>query len=176
MSCNSAKCRAFRHINQLNKVMNELVIEKKISLYKLNDIIITAIEGGSNYWYFISPHAEAIINCHRFQKIAEDGAVIEVPEKNCFSEAILPAVLSGKSIDIHDVEEVADTGDEEELWPAPIGKLSYESIYNGIKAMEKDNRPELKALYYGDDSDSEYDADTADVIFQYITLGEIVYG
>lgn len=134
--------------------MEKLVFktEKEVNLENLNDIIITAIEGGSNYWYFLDREACKIIDQNR-----------GTPANLCFSEGILPAIMAGEEIPVHDIEDAGNP---------PLGHLSLLSIKSGIEKMMKDGRPEVNILF---DEEPDYDAGDADVIFQYFVMGEIVF-
>ena len=125
--------------------------EHVIDMDMLNDVIVSAIEGGSNYWYFIAEEAYKTI-----KKYQKDG--------KCFSESILPAILAGEKIDIHDLEE------QDEV----IGTISLETLQERLQKMADDCRPEISIIYQY--SDDDYDANDADVIFQYLCMGEIVFG
>jgi len=146
--------------------MNNFIVNIKheIPLKTLNDFIITAIEGGSNYWYLIHSKSNSIIRKYVGKYVPEIHGD-ETFFMKCFSEAILPAVMDGNTLEIFDLE------DPDGL---PVGKLSMASIQHGINMMAKEGRPELAKLTDSDNED--FDAGDADVVFQYITLGEIVYG
>lgn len=143
--------------------MEKITIEREINLQLLNDAIITAVEGGSNYWYLFKEPACDIIEKYKGKYIpeihGENGALVW-----CFSESILPAIMAGETIPIHDIEE--EEG-------GPVGHLSLAKLKYGIAKMATDNRSELNCLF---DENQIADANDADVIFQYICLGEIVYG
>jgi hypothetical protein len=166
----------------ISKLLNppEFKITIPIPLSTLNDFIITAIEGGSNYWYLFGEEATKQIEKYMGVCVPEihgqltadflADKAIKPDVKNAgttfygtFSEAVLVAVISGEAIKVHDVLDVAGP---------PVGILSIESIERGFNKMVEDKRPELYKLLDGED----YDANDADVVFQYITLGEIVYG
>jgi len=141
----------------------QVMLTVEVSLRMLNDMIITAIEGGSNYWYLLKEKATAQIQKY------EGKFIPEIHDNKdtffgAFAEAILPAVIGGEVIEIHDIEDPDGQ---------PIGKLSWESIKKGIHEMSK-NHPLVLALLINPESD--FDAADADAIFQYIILGEIVYG
>ena len=112
-----------------------------------NDLIITAIEGGSNYWYFLDNEACDIINQYKDKGMA-------------FSEAILPAINDENKIPIHDCE----TGDL-------LGYLSKESIEKGEESMYKEFSD-----HFSNSLNENWDAETADVWFQLCVMGELVYG
>jgi len=127
-------------------------IEKEISREILENIFVTAIEGGSNYWYYIP--------------IKERKAIREVVSKEedpYFSTALMTAVLDrGLSVDIHDAE------DNEEV----LGTLSLSSIVDGLQGLaDSDNAQHLM-----DELMQTGDAITSDVCFQYMVMGEIIFG
>ena len=115
----------------------------------LENVFVTAIEGGSNYWYAIPDSACDII------KSIEPNAPISV--------GLFRTVMKHRiGIDIHDVEE-------DDL----LGTLSYNKIKERLHSAhdDEDVMRHLMAIVSDD-----YDADSADVVFQYLVMGEIVYG
>lgn len=73
----------------------------------VEDILITAMEGGSNYWYYLDTA----------------GKVFERSPEKSLTEDIITAVLEkGEEFDIYDIEE------EDQV----LGKLSRENIERGI--------------------------------------------
>lgn len=146
----------------MDKVTILIKSERVISLPKLNDIITTAVEGGSNYWYLFNEKADKIIRAYKGKQVPE---IHETCFYGTFSEAILPAIMAGEQIPVHDIEE-----SEEQ-----IGILSLENLQTRLQKMADDKRSELEFIYE-DSDDDDYDASDADVIFQYLCLGEIVYG
>ena len=116
----------------------------------VKDAIVGAIEGGSNYWYYMP---EVSINHVRYKASKEDFP--------CFSEALGEAVYKGGEIIVRDAE------DDNEV----LGTLSIESINKGLYRMVSEGREELADMREGND-----DAETHDVLFQYFVMGEIVFG
>ena len=115
-------------------------IEIEIKDEDIVDVLTTALEGGSNYWYYLP-------DVSMTEKIGF--------EKLCVSEKIIVAALKGEQIPVHDLEN------EEDL----LGYLSKENIERGIKLFLAD----------GYSFDAAMDADEADVLFQFIVMGEIVF-
>lgn len=113
-------------------------ITREIEDSDIVDSIVTALEGGSNYWY------ELKIDTKDF------GNLDKAP-----SERIVLAALSGYNIHVFDVEEGNYLGD-----------LNKETIERGIKLFIQNHG----------NFDPAMDADDADKLFQYIVMGEIVYG
>lgn len=119
----------------------------------IENIFVTAIEGGSNHWYFVGDEAhEAIRNA------------VPVEDEPSFSMALLKAVLDyGVKVDIHDIEN------ENTL----LGTISRSTIYE-----------RLWGLFYDEGYDwaldaelnENGDADTSDIVFQYIVMGEVPFG
>ena len=117
----------------------------------LEDVFVTAIEGGSNYWYFLSDDAVRLIR-----------KAVPREEEPCISVATYKAVMRGVEVPIHDAE------DEEEQ----IGLISLETMQDRLQALI--NSGDKWAL--DRHMDEEGDADSADVVFQYLAMGEAVYG
>lgn len=115
----------------------------------LEDIFVTAIEGGCNYWLCFN---EDDIN-----KIRSDGKP--------FAIALLDAVIDGMEIPLYDVNDGS--------FDQKIGTLSLTRIMDGINNMIKDP---VNSKFLENILNETYDAADADCVFQYLTLGEIVYG
>ena len=118
----------------------KIVIMKK---EMIECLIISALEGGSNYWYFLP-----------------DLSMVERREGFCLTEDIVHAVDQGLIIPVHDIE----TGE-------PLGFISKHGIKKAVKLMH-DNHPR----HYADVLYESYDAITADVFFQLVVMGDVVYG
>jgi hypothetical protein len=110
------------------------------------DLLITALEGGSNYWYYLP-------DLSMTKKYREEGQAT--------SERIFKAAMSGEIIPVHDAEN------EEEF----LGNISKENFIKAETLM-KENSPQHYANAISENSDAE----TADVWFQYVVLGEITFG
>jgi hypothetical protein len=89
------------------------------------DAVITALEGGSNYWYFLP-----------------DVSMVEKDSNYALSERILRAVIfKGECISVTD----AETTDV-------LGEISIESIERGIELYEEE-REEFDAAMDADEAD-----------------------
>jgi len=127
-------------------------LEIELSREVLEDVFVTALEGGSNYWYFLSEDAIKRIR----------GAVSRT-EDPILSTAILKAVLDhGIEVAINDVES-----EEEE-----IGWISKETMQERLQDLyNSDYRWALESHMEGNG-----DSESADIVFQYIVIGEAIYG
>jgi hypothetical protein len=130
----------------------ELAINQSIDRDTLENIFVTALEGGSNYWYYIP--TESILAIRQAVPKSVDPYL---------STAILKAILD------HDVDvQICDAEDEDEV----VGLISKSTMQQRLQKMwDSPNREILKA-----EIDGQGDADTSDVVFQYIAMGEVVYG
>ena len=140
----------------ITKNLNQMKfnIQREVSRDVLENIFITALEGGSNYWYYINPE-----NCKKIR-----DAVSREDEKD-FSIAFAKAVLDKDiSVEIHDIEDMEN--DE------PIGVINEESIRVGLQTMIDEG--DGWALF--DEIAEQGDAQSSDMCFQYMALGEVVYG
>lgn len=118
----------------------------------LENIFVTAIEGGSNYWYFI--------NDENHEKIRR---AVPIEKEACFSTALFRAVYDEAfDIDVHDVENP----DEK------VGTLSVRSMFERLDNLLQDDDYKWALLA---EIDEQGDAETSDVVFQYLAIGEVVY-
>ena len=130
----------------------EITIKQTISREVLEDIFVTALEGGSNYWYYLPE--ESI-------KAIRDA--VPKSEDPYLSTAILKAILD------HNVKVlVNDAEDEDEL----IGMITRGTMQARLQLLsDSDSRWALESHVREDG-----DASSADVVFQYLAMGEVVYG
>jgi hypothetical protein len=128
-----------------------MTIDIKIKIERdiLENIFITALEGGSNYWYYL--------NKENYMK-AKNSCGLGVPSENVFS------AVYDKGIDI----EIHDAEDEDEL----LGTISKATLEPRLQKMVDDGFGHALMS----EINEEGDAETSDMIFQYIVMGEIVYG
>lgn len=130
----------------------EIKIETIVPREILENVCITSLEGGSNYWYYLSSNAIKIIR----------NAVPKSVD-SYLSTAILKAVLD------HNVEvPINDVEDEEET----LGYLSAKTLQERIQALATSD--DSWALH--NELKEEGDASSSDIVFQYMVLGEVVYG
>ena len=132
-----------------------MTIDLKLDVSRevLESIFITAIEGGSNYWYYIGEEAVKAINnvCPRASGMA-------------FSERVFTAVHDyGVEVALHDIEDI----DGE-----PIGMLSKDTFKERLERCA--NEGAMWALQQ--EIDEQGDATTSDAVFQYLALNDLVYG
>lgn len=115
------------------------------------NLVVSALEGGSNYWYYLTERAVKIVDkfCPADKK--------DEP----FSIRFWAAIKAGASIPVNDVENVKHN----------LGKISLASIEKGEQILA-----DKYFSHFADIMDENDDATTADVWFQLCTLGEIVYG
>ena len=144
--------------------MEEITVKFKIPLDHVNDIVITALEGGSNYWYLLKEDATEILDRYKGQY----EPLIHGNRKELFYgyrvEAVLPAIMAGETIPIHD---------EEDPNGPVIGSFSLDNMKKGFEIMAEKYPDYLRMVL---DEDADYDAGDADAIVQLLTLGEITYG
>jgi hypothetical protein len=151
--------------------METMTIETKITITNeaIESMLVTAIEGGSNYWY-------------EFNTSDLNDAIIwlkkEIDAKRLVrNESIhyywMDAMLQGypNPIPVYDTEEVYGSIDYEEF--EPVGFLSMENIKKGLEKASVEYTDRFRQFF------PEYvsgDADDADVLFQLVCLDDVVYG
>jgi hypothetical protein len=121
---------------------------KKITKQDIIDLFVTALEGGSNYWYYIP-------------KIPAGVRQIKTETGMATSEAIGEYILRGGNIQINDAE------DEEEV----LGTVDMTSLLEAIDLLKSDYTHAYENII-----DEEYDADDADIFFQIAVMGEVTFG
>ena len=119
-------------------------VELNIEDQDIIDVLITALEGGSNYWYNL-PELD-MVKCHQY------------PNKSfAISEKVGKAVL-----EYNEVIPVYDIEDEDNH----LGDISQNNIKRGLQLFINDNRCWIPDM----------DAEQADIFFQFVVMGELIYG
>ena len=129
----------------------EISIKKTIKKQILENVIIGALEGGSNYWYCIGDIDKT--NFRRGISMAEN--IAEQLYTN--AEFKLP---------IYDIESAEDPEEMDFL-----GDVTNASVVKAFELMA-DKYPEFLERIL----DESGDADDDDVFFQLATMGEVIYG
>ena len=128
-----------------------ITIKREMDYDSFEDMIVTALEGGSNYWYSLD-----LNNSIGFiKKYADDRRPMTI--------RIADALYNNEDSSV----VVLDTEDEEET----LGTLTYQSVRKTLENFPKDHQWALDNVLNGD-----CDANDADVVFQVLVMGEVVYG
>jgi hypothetical protein len=133
----------------MESISVSLLIEPSI----LENIFITALEGGSNYWLGIQ-----FEDLQKIQQLYSSEGV-----KTPSSVAIFRAVMQkGVEIPIFDIEE-------NDL----LGTISKQNIINGLQKLINDENYQYSLF---NEIAGDGDADTSDACMQYFVLGEVIFG
>ena len=128
-----------------------ITIKREMDYDSFENLIVTALEGGSNYWYMID-----LDNSTGFiKKYADDLR----PKSIRIADALYNNEESSVTI--------LDTEDEEET----LGVLTRQSVRKTLGDFPKDHQWALDNVLNGD-----YDANDADVVFQVLVMDDVVYG
>ena len=125
----------------------------------IEDLLVTALEGGSNYWYYL-PDTRMV-----------DESNIEDP----LSIRIHKVVLDGKEVPVTDAETMEFENEEGDEYDEPKGDLLgmiSKANYERAEELLLDQYPYRLGQILSED----WDAETADVWFQLVVMGEVVYG
>lgn len=131
---------------------NLTTIKAGFSREIMENIFVTALEGGCNYWYYLSKEA-----------VTRVRSVVPKSEEECLSVAIFKAVYD------HDIEvPINDIENPSEV----LGVLNKSEIPLRLNKMIEDGNGD--AIF--SEVREEGDAETSDSIFQYLVMNEIVFG
>ena len=127
----------------------KLKLELELSYETFEDIVVTALEGGSNYWYMLGD----IKGC---------PLKSEMPDK-APSQRIAYGLWHNRyaMVDILDLED--------EYWM--LGTLTYDSVRENMQLACEDYMKEINMMISED-----YDACIADTLFQVLVMGEVTFG
>jgi hypothetical protein len=127
--------------------MKPFKVKVEVGITTIDDVLITALEGGSNYWYYL---------------LKKDLPAPAGWQRNpTFHYEFLDKVYSGASLPVHDAENPKDK----------LGELNCKSIQRALILMAQDYPEILTSIL-----DENYDAGDADVFFQLCIMGEVVFG
>jgi len=119
-------------------------VELDIPDQDIIDVMVTALEGGSNYWYDLPD--TSMVRKHYGKETNLSGA-----------EKVVKAVLEhNEVVPVYDIED-----DDYHL-----GDISQKNFKRGLQLFMADDRT----------WEADMDAGEADVFFQFVVMGEIVYG
>lgn len=126
----------------------EVNIKVEVTQDNWVDVIITALEGGSNYWYVLNEDHDS------------EGLVARLPEGDFdnLTQRIGRSLWHNTSYRL----KVYDLENPDEL----LGVVSHASMMGAFASRVEDT---LKVI------DGSYDALNADNIFQWATMGEITF-
>lgn len=131
---------------------NLATINVAVSRETMENIFVTALEGGCNYWYYLSKDA-----------VTRVRKAVPKSEEECLSVAIFRAVYD------HDVEvPINDIDNPSEV----LGVLKKSELQTRLNKMIEDGH--IDAIV--SEIREEGDAETSDIIFQYLVMNEITFG
>jgi hypothetical protein len=120
--------------------------EYKIPLQRISDLLCSAFEGGSNYWYMIDHYEYPIGSCDKDFE---------------FKYLEIPLVVGGSVI--------IGNSFKDKKYMNKV--LNLKSINKGLKLLAK-----LYSNHFNDFITENDDAITSDVFLQLCLFGELVYG
>lgn len=134
--------------NHIISVHTKLEITRQV----IENVFVTSVEGGSNYWYFLSDEAISIIR-----------SVVPKEEDPYLATAFLKAVLDkGAVVPINDAEN------EDEV----LGEISIATMQDRFQILSEDDDYNWALKR---EIQEQGDADSSDVVFQYLTFGEVLF-
>ena len=126
----------------------KLQVKLNLEYETFEEIIVTALEGGSNYWYILGD----IKGCPLSFEMTDKAP----------SQRIAYGLWHNKDAEVYIHDNEMDT----EL----LGILTYDSVRERMQLATINHLSELESMISGD-----YDAWTADTLFQVLVMGEVVY-
>jgi hypothetical protein len=126
--------------------MEQIKFTATLDLQKIDDQLVTALEGGSNYWYFLP------------NKDIEEP--LDFNRKSEIHYEFLDKVYQGATLVVEDLED-----------HTKLGELNMATIKRGLEIMA-----EKYKHHFSDMMAETGDAITADVFFQLCIMGKIIYG
>jgi hypothetical protein len=128
----------------------EIKRDIEVTEENLKSILCCALEGGSNYWYFIGDMDESLLD--------RSVPLVDNIVKSLFE-------IEGYKVPFYDGADAYEFEDMEYL-----GDLTLESIKEGIQLMAKDY-----AHLFNEFMEGNEDADTGDVWLQLCVMKDVVF-
>lgn len=134
----------------------KITIEKEIPRDILDNVFVTALEGGSNDWYWITD--DTVAKVRKYVSRNDEAAL---------SVAIFKAVMDhGVIVQIHDIE----SKDDEE--PQLLGSLNHNNMQDRLQKLANDK---IYSYALDQELNETGDATTSDVVFQFLVMGECIF-
>ena len=121
--------------------------ENRLTKEMIINLLVNALEGGSNSWYYIKNIPNEVRNIKRNKELAT-------------SEAIGEFILQGGKIYIFDIENINEL----------LGYIDMDKLLDAINII-KNKYPDN----YSNIINENDDADDADIFLQIATMGKIVF-
>ena len=135
-----------------NNVVTSIMVSMPITKQRISDLLCSAFEGGSNYWYWIDSFIKPPMLEYRNDP------------KQVFKHLDYPLNKGGALI-------ISDKGDDSPAKSKETYKLDLDSITKGLQVMA-----EKYPKHFADFTGEDYDATTGDVFLQCCLFGEVIYG
>ena len=142
--------------------------EIKFSYEDFENLLISALEGGSNYWCIARPKTPSAEALRIFEKIERSDECDEGMKGLAMSELIARYVWAGGRVEFQGAE---NTGYVEYDNESSVWEFDLDGVMRGFKLMQ-----ETQPRHWSDFKRDNADADTADVWFQLALMGEITFG
>ena len=158
----SSKEQAEFYAQSSNSNSNKNIETKPLEHTDLVNLFTTALEGGSNYWYYIK-HLPKDVK-YDMQHMGVHG-----------SKAISKFLLGGGKMYFYDKDEnIGDDSDDGYEYMNEKGYLGYVDIDKILDAINL-LKNEYSEIHYRI-LNGQFDADDADVFLQLCVMGEVKYG
>lgn len=148
-----------------NKKTKTMPVTVGITYFEIANLLCSALEGGSNYWYYI----QEVIEPKK-----KDRYDFEEPN-GIFSDSpyYYSPLSKGGALIIEDMESREKDEDNEDATysPGKMYRLDLENISKGLGIMAT-----KYPGHFGDFLNEEADATTGDVFLQCCLFGAVVYG
>lgn len=130
--------------------------DKEVKKETLENIFVTALEGGSNDWYWLTDDTVAKVRKYVSRK-----------EEPALSMAVFKAVIDhGVIVQVHDNDFMAENE------PDCLGELNLNTIKERLQKLANDPNYSYALIQ---ELDETGDAATSDVVFQYLVMGECIF-
>lgn len=134
----------------------KITIEKEVTKDLLENIFVTALEGGSNDWYWLTDDT-----------IAKVRKYVNRKEEPALSMAVFRAVMEhGVIVEVHDNDFMP------EHEPDCLGVLNHNTIKDRLQKLANDPDYSYALIQ---ELEGNGDAITSDIVFQYLVMNKCMF-
>jgi hypothetical protein len=146
--------------------MVKVAFEHDIPEQRIRDLLTTALEGGSNYWYTLDTDRTVFVEGLKYEDFQEGGKCTD-PENYHHPLELIP-LTEGCKLCFLDKEEEAELAEGEEPTPHWLDRAK---LLDGLKIMAQ-----KYPRHFADLVNENDDAITGDVYLQCCLFGSVIYG
>jgi hypothetical protein len=130
------------------------------TIQTIRDLLVTALEGGSNYWYTID-HKKNVYPAGTSFKDFKEGGKMQIPGNYYHWSELLPTIPGGAIM----ITDKTEEGEQKSY------RLDLPALQKGLSVVKHKYPKRYKEIM-----EDNMDAEDGDVFLQSAVFGEVIYG